>query len=213
MMPPSTAPMLDPPVLPYRPAYARCADLRVGCRHRLRLRRQHRRAVRMRDRLVEIGSLACPARPAAAAPLRRAGCAPPGRCCRGARRCKSDTARTLDCAANSAWSNARLSRSAASRSSATLASSRSSSASAWVNLVNAPNGSAVPALCASATALTAAVAGGTEFLGVRGVALRQLASRGLDAVLDVGDRRRQGGDRAVDVGRRAVDTASSRVRA
>ena len=40
---------------------------------------------------------------------------------------------------------------------------------------------------------------GTEFIGVRGVALSQLIARGLDAVLKVGDGRWQGGDRAVDV--------------
>ena len=39
---------------------------------------------------------------------------------------------------------------------------------------------------------------------MRGVALRQLIAGRLDAVLDVGDRRGQRGDRAVDIGRRAV---------
>ena len=56
------------------------------------------------------------------------------------------------------------------------------------------------------------VAGGAELVGVRGVALRQLIPGGLDAVLDVGDRRRQGGDRTVDVGRRAVDGVEQRTR-
>ena len=123
---------------------------------------------------------------------------------------KSDTARTCDCAVNSAWSNARLSRSAASRSSVTLASSRSSSASACVSWVKAPSGSAVPVLCASATALTAASRAALSSSACGDVALRQLAARGVDAVLDVGDRRGQGGDRAVDVGGRAVDGVEQR---
>ena len=71
-------------------------------------------------------------------------------------------------AVNSAWSNARLSRSAASRSSATLASSRSRSASAWVSLVNAPNGSLVPVLLRLGhRGFDRGVPGGAEFGGVR----------------------------------------------
>ena len=69
---------------------------------------------------------------------------------------KSDTALIRDCAVNSAWSSAAGERSAASRCSVTLASSRSRSASALVSRVKVPSGSAVPLLLASAIALAAA---------------------------------------------------------
>ena len=47
---------------------------------------------------------------------------------------------------------------------------------------------------------------------MRADALRQLIACGLDAVLDVGDRRGQGRDRAVDIGCRAVHRVQQRAR-
>ena len=86
-----------------------------------------------------------------------------------------------------------------------LASSRSSSASAWVSWVNAPSGSALPLLCAFDTALHGRIPRGAEFRCVRDVALRELPGGLVDACLDVGDRRGQTSDGAVDVGGGAVD--------
>ena len=118
---------------------------------------------------------------------------------------KSDTARTRDCAANSAWSNALLSRSAASRSSATLASNRSSAASACGQVGERAQRIGGAGALSVGDGFDRGVSRGAELVGVRGVTLRQLIPGRLDAVLDVGDGRRQRGDRAVDIRRRAVD--------
>ena len=77
--------------------------------------------------------------------------------------------------------------------------------------MNVPSGSVLPFLWASAMA-AAAFARRAELVGVRGVALLQLIPVGLDAVLDIGDGRGQRGDRAVDVGGRAVDGVQQRTR-
>ena len=54
------------------------------------------------------------------------------------------------------------------------------------------------------------VAGGAELRGLWGVRLLQLRGGRIDAGLDVGDRRRQRGDRAIDVGGGAVDGVQQR---
>ena len=56
------------------------------------------------------------------------------------------------------------------------------------------------------------LSGRGQFGGLRRVGLLQLPARLVDAVLDVGDRRRQRGHRPVDVGRRAVDGVEQRAR-
>ena len=212
MMPPMTAPMSDPPPLPYCP---RCRTAARRGRRRwpatVPARPAWRRRWRVRSASHEVGSASWPAPPradaaASASRVRASGPMLPRRVSM-----KSDTPFTRDCAVNNAWSNARLSRSAASRSSATLASSRSSSASALVSRVNAPSGSLLPALLrVGHRGSTAASRAAVEFGSVRRVALLQLSAGLVDAVLDVGDRRRQRGDRAVDVGRRAVDGVQQR---
>ena len=57
MMPPSTAPMLDATGAAVPPGVCALRGRDVGVGHRLRLRRQHRRTVGVRDRLVEVGRL------------------------------------------------------------------------------------------------------------------------------------------------------------
>ena len=96
----------------------------------------------------------------------------------------------------------RLSRSAVACSSATVASSRFKSASALVNWVNAPSGSAEPFARAASRALFAASRALARFAQVRRFGfLRALQLRvGVpDTGLNVGDQRRQGGDRVVNV--------------
>ena len=56
------------------------------------------------------------------------------------------------------------------------------------------------------------IPGGAELVGLRDVAPSQLVCRGLDAVLNVGDRRREGGDRAVDIGCGGVHRIQQRAR-
>ena len=124
---------------------------------------------------------------------------------------KSDTARTRDCAVNNAWSNARLSRSAASRSSRDVGQQ---AVQLGVGLGQSGEGAeriGAPALCACDTALTAGFPRGAEFARpaarcpVRSCAPAWSMPFWMSAI-DGG----QPGHRAIDVGGGAVDGVEQR---
>ena len=125
----------------------------------------------------------------------------------------SDTACTRDCAVNNACSSVRVSRSEAAFSSATVASSRFSSALVLVNPVNKASGSAEPLVCALVDRPGRRCPGAGQIAQVRRLGLLRALQRGvclLDAGLDVGDQRRQSGDSVPDVGGGAVDSVEQR---
>ena len=93
--------MLDPPVLPYRPVYARCAaaasEVAIDCACDASIAAPFACAIASLRLLCCLSCAACSWRTASASRVRASGPMLPRRMSM-----KSDTARTLDCAAKSA---------------------------------------------------------------------------------------------------------------
>ena len=106
---------------------------------------------------------------------------------------------------NRAWSNARLNRSVASRSSADAGQQPVEFGVGLGQLGERAQRIGAAAALRVRHRLHGRIPGRAEFRCVRDVALRELPGGLVDAGLDVGDRRRQTGHGAVDVGGGAVD--------
>jgi hypothetical protein len=125
-MPPRIAPVLPPPPLnpppPWRPVYCRWAlltsALAIAWACTANIAAPLACLMACDGSVAPIDWAACSCRTASASRVRASGPTLPRRVST-----KSDTERTCDCALNSAWSNARLSRAAASTSSLITASS------------------------------------------------------------------------------------------